>query len=87
MYTQLLTGGNSSNPGTPTTDLGFTQVIITSDHTGIAYNNDDGTVSDTKHTPANDDKSHAIDFVTINKATRTVTITRLGVGSDRSYTY
>jgi hypothetical protein len=87
MYTQLLTGGNSSKPGTPTTDLGFTQVIITSDHTGIAYNNDDGTVSDTKHTPANDDKSHAIDFVTINKATRTVNLTRLGVGSDRSYTY
>ena len=87
IYTKLLTGGNGSNPGTPTTDLGFTQVIITSDHTGIAYNNDDGTVSDTKHTPANDDQSHAIDFVTINKTTRTVTLTRLGIGNDRSYTY
>lgn len=59
----------------------FKQVTITSDHTGIAY--DDAT----KHTVANDDKSHAIDFVTINKTTRTVNITRLGIGEDRSYTY
>ena len=61
--------------------MGFTQVTITSDHTGIAY--DDAT----KHTVANDDQSHAIDFVTINKATRQVNLTRLGIGSDRSYTY
>jgi hypothetical protein len=81
MSTKRLTGGNGSNAGTEAGDLGFTQVIITSDHTGIAY--DDAT----KHTVANDDKSHAIDFVTINKATRTVNLTRLGVGSDRSYTY
>ena len=59
----------------------FKQVTITSDHTGIAY--DDAT----KHTVANDDQSHAIDFVTINKSTRTVNLTRLGIGSDRSYTY
>lgn len=39
------------------------------------------------HTVANDDKSHAIDFVTINKTTKTVNLTRLGIGSDRSYTY
>lgn len=81
MTTKRLTGGNGSNAGTEAGDLGFTQVIITSDHTGIAY--DDAT----KHTVANDDQSHAIDFVTINKATRTVNITRLGIGSDRSYTY
>lgn len=61
--------------------MGFTQVTITSDHTGIAY--DDAT----KHTVAADDQSHAIDFVTINKGTRTVHLTRLGVGEDRSYTY
>jgi hypothetical protein len=79
--TKLLKGGNGSNAGTEVSDLGFTQVIITSDHTGIAY--DDAT----KHTIANDDQSHAIDFVTINKATRTVNITRLGIGADRSYTY
>lgn len=61
--------------------MGFTQVVITSDHTSIAY--DDAT----KHTVASDDQSHAIDFVTINKSTRTVNLTRLGVGEDRSYTY
>ena len=61
--------------------MGFAQVTITSDHTGIAY--DDAT----KHTVANDDKSHAIDFVTINRTTRTVYLTRLGIGGDRSYTY
>lgn len=61
--------------------LPFKQVTITSDHTSIAY--DDAT----KHAVANDDKSHAIDFVTINRATRTVNLTRLGIGSDRSYTY
>lgn len=81
MSTKRLTGGNGSNAGTEAGDLGFTQVIITSDHTGIAY--DDAT----KHTVANDDQSHAIDFVTINKSTRTVNITRLGIGNDRSYTY
>jgi hypothetical protein len=79
--TKLHTGGNGSNAGTESGDLGFTQVVITSDHTGIAY--DDST----KHTVANDDQSHAIDFVTINKSTRTVNITRLGIGADRSYTY
>jgi hypothetical protein len=61
--------------------LPFKQITITSDHTGIAY--DDAT----KHTVANDDKSHAIDFVTINKTARMVNITRLGIGNDRSYTY
>jgi hypothetical protein len=59
----------------------FKQVTITSDHTGIAY--DDAT----KHTVANDDQSHAIDFVTINRKTRTVNLTRLGIGNDRSFTY
>jgi hypothetical protein len=62
-------------------NMPFKQVTITSDHTGIAY--DDATL----HTVAEDDQSHAIDFVTINKTTRTVNITRLGIGNDRSYTY
>lgn len=61
--------------------MGFAQVTITSDHTGIAY--DDAT----KHTVANDDQSHAVDFVTINRAARTVNLTRLGIGSDRRFTY
>lgn len=87
MTTYLMTGGTDTTQGTPSTELGFTQVTISSDNTSIAYKNDDGTVSDTKHAIANDDKSHAIDFVTINKNARTVNLTRLGIGSDRSYTY
>jgi 3',5'-cyclic AMP phosphodiesterase CpdA len=59
----------------------FKQVTITSDHTSIAYDDT------TKHTVANDNKSHAIDFVTINKSTKTVNLTRLGIGEDRRYTY
>lgn len=78
MWTGVATNTTDDSQGTA---MGFTQVTITSDHTSIAY--DDAT----KHTVANDDKSHAIDFVTINKNTRTVNITRLGIGSDRSYTY
>ncbi len=64
-----------------TVDLPWKTVTITSDHTSIAY--DDAT----KHTVADDALSHAIDFITINKNTRTVHITRLGIGNDRSYTY
>ena len=33
------------------------------------------------------DKEHALDFVTIDLDSRTVQLTRLGVGSDRSYSY
>lgn len=65
-------------------DMGFTQVTITSDHTTIAYPIGN---SPTYHPVQNDDQSHAIDFVTVNKDTRTVNITRLGIGDDRSYTY
>ena len=70
---------DASNPSTNT--LPFMTVTITSDATNISY--DDST----KHSIANDGKSHAIDFVTINKTTRTVNLTRLGIGEDRSYTY
>ena len=87
IFTNLLTGGTDTFAGNAGSALGFTQVTITSDNTSIAYKNDDGTESSTKHTIANDDKSHAIDFVTINKNTRTVNLTRLGIGSDRIYTY
>jgi hypothetical protein len=65
-------------------DMGFKQVTITSDHTTIAYPIGN---SPTYHPVGNDDQSHAIDFVTINKATRTVNLTRLGIGEDRSYSY
>lgn len=78
IYTGIATNTTDDTEGDA---MGFTQVTITSDHTGIAY--DDAT----KHTVASDDQSHAIDFVTINKTARTVNLTRLGIGSDRSYTY
>lgn len=78
IYTGVATNTTDDTEGAA---MGFTQVTITSDYTGIAY--DDAT----KHTVASDDKSHAIDFVTINRDTRTVNLTRLGIGEDRSYTY
>lgn len=81
MYTHLTENGAGSVEGDNYLPLGFTEVTITSDHTGIAY--DDAT----KHTVANDALSHAIDFVTVNRDTRTVNITRLGIGEDRGYTY
>jgi hypothetical protein len=65
-------------------DMGFKQVTITSDHTTIAYPIGN---SPTYHPVGNDDQSHAIDFVTINRNTRTVNLTRLGIGEDRSYSY
>lgn len=71
----------NTSDDTEGTAMPFKQVTITSDHTSIAY--DDAT----KHTVASDNQSHAIDFVTINKTTKTVNLTRLGIGSDRSYTY
>lgn len=78
IYTGIATDTTTDAQGAA---LGFTQVTITSDHTGIAY--DDAT----KHTVANDDQSHAIDFVTINRSTRKVNLTRLGIGEDRQYSY
>lgn len=78
MYTGIAANTSDDTTGDP---LGFTQITITSDNTAIAY--DDAT----KHTVGNDDQSHAIDFVTVNRDTRTVNITRLGIGNDRSYTY
>lgn len=62
-------------------NMGFKQVTITSDATNIAYEDA------TRHPIDDSDKSHAIDFVTINKDTRAVHITRLGIGEDRYYQY
>lgn len=73
--------GNVAADDTTTVDLPWKTVTITSDHTEIAYDDT------TKHTVAEDDQSHAIDFVTVNRTTRTVNITRLGIGADRSYSY
>ena len=94
LYTSLMSGGNDKAPGTPVRDLGFTQVVITSDRTDVAYDNDDGTDSATNH-PVDGSCScegecvmnHAVDFVTVNKDTGEVYITRLGIGEDRCYTF
>lgn len=60
--------------------LPFKTITIISDNTNISYDSE-------SHPLDGSDESHAIDFVTINKKTRTVNITRLGIGNDRSYTY
>lgn len=78
IYTGIAVNTSDDTVGDP---LGFTQVTITSDNTSIAYDDT------TKHPTANDDQSHAIDFVTVNRDTRTVNLTRLGIGNDRSYIY
>ena len=78
IYTGAATNTTDDSQGE---DMGFTQVVITSDNTGIAYD------ASTTHTVAEDAQSHAIDFITINRNTRTVNLTRLGIGSDRSYNY
>ena len=59
----------------------FTQVTTSSDHTAIAYE------AATTNPLDSSNKSHCIDFVTIDKSTRTVKITRLGIGNDREYQY
>ena len=71
MYTQASNG----------TNLPFTQVIISSDATAIAY------TEETKHAQDGSDQSHCIDFVTINRKDRIVKITRLGIGEDREFTF
>ena len=72
--TDTTTDGQSGN-------MGFKQITITSDHTAIAYD------SSTTHAVADDNQSHAIDFVTIDKSSRTVKLTRLGIGVNREFTY
>ena len=64
-----------------TATLPWHTVVITSDHTAIAYEDA------TKHAIDKSDNSHAIDFVTINKTSKEVNITRLGIGNDRRFTY
>ena len=66
---------------TTTATLPWKTITITSDNTAISYD------TATKHTPASDNLSHAIDFVTINRNTGTVHLTRLGIGDDRSFIY
>lgn len=60
--------------------LPWKTVTIVSDNVSIGYGG-------VKHAVDDSDQSHAIDFVTINKVTKTVNITRLGFGNDREFTY
>lgn len=60
--------------------LPWKTVTIISDNVSIGYGG-------VKHAVDDSDQSHAIDFVTINKSTKTVNITRLGFGNDREFTY
>lgn len=61
--------------------LPWKTVTIRADHTGLCRD------TSLIHTVADDDQSHAIDFIVINKTTRTVNLIRLGIGNDRNYTY
>jgi hypothetical protein len=61
-------------------DLPFPVITITSDG-DISY---DGTE---ENRVLGTDNEHAIDFVTIKKVTQSVTLTRLGVGASRAYSY
>lgn len=78
MYTGVSVNDTDDTEGEP---LGFTQITVTSDNTSIAY--DDAT----KHTTDSGNKSHAVDFVTVNKNEKTVKITRLGIGNNREFSY
>ena len=81
IYTGVATDTKTDAEGAA---MGFTQVTITSD-ANIDYDRLGGVTG--LERDMNGDTSHAIDFVTINKNTRTVNITRLGSGEDRSYSY
>jgi hypothetical protein len=74
------TSNTEANDQTTVT-LPWKTVTIRADNTAICRD------ADLVHDLADDDKSHAIDFVTINRDTRVVNLTRLGIGSDRDYTY
>lgn len=63
-----------------TTDLPFPVITITADG-NIPYDSTEET------RVIGTDNEHAIDFVTINKVAQSVTLTRLGVGTSRSYSY
>ena len=73
--------GNTGADDITTDNLPWKTITITSDHTGISYENA------TTHTVAEDNLSHAIDFVTVNRDTKEVNLTRLGIGNNRVYSY
>lgn len=63
-----------------TDDLPFPIVTITAD-ANIPYDNTE------EKRVFGTDNEHAIDFVTVNRVEESVTLTRLGVGSSRAYSY
>lgn len=81
IYTGLAINTSDDSQGAA---MPFTQVTITSD-ANIDYDRLGGATGMDRN--MNGDTSHAIDFITINKDTGTVNITRLGMGNDRSYQY
>ena len=73
--------GDSQADDMTAVNLPWKTVTITSDDTGIAYD------EATRHPVGEDALSHAIDFVTVNRDTKTVDLTRLGIGNHRVYSY
>jgi hypothetical protein len=72
--------GHCHSDNVITGTLPFPVITITSDG-NISY--DDAEIDRVMGT----DNEHALDFVTINKVTQSVTLTRLGVGTSRAYSY
>ena len=72
--------GHSHGDSIVTDETPYPIVTIASDAHSLAA---DSGVTRTVKTAA----EHAIDFVTVNRSAKTVSLTRLGAGADRSYTY
>jgi hypothetical protein len=87
IYTGMAVNSADDSEGTP---LGFTQVTITSD-ANLDYDwlpsGGQPTTRPDLTRDMNGDTSHAIDFVTVNTERGEVYITRLGMGTNRSYRY
>ena len=72
--------GHSHGDGIVSDETDYPIVTITSDANSLGA---DSEVVRTVGTAA----EHAVDFVTVNRLAKTVKLTRLGAGADRSYTY
>lgn len=72
--------GHSHGDSIVTDETPYPIVTITSDAHSLAA---DSGVTRTVKTVT----EHAIDFVTVNRSAKTVSLTRLGAGADRSYSY
>ena len=72
--------GHSHGDGIVSDETDYPIVTITSDANSLGA---DSEVVRTVGTAA----EHAVDFVTVNRSAKTVSLTRLGAGTDRSYSY